>query len=163
LFFEYLRFPGQYFDEETRLHYNWHRYYDPSTGRYLTPDPIGLGGGINPYVYVQNDPVNLVDPEGLFWFRQPWQTDFVVGRENSPVVPGDPISRSIEDYVPAGRTFGEMHDSFVGAATNAGFPDWLVNIPSMGLMYQIALRVEMLRSLGIIEQPTPPTQLTPCE
>ncbi|HOD72452.1 MAG: hypothetical protein GXX82_10620 [Syntrophorhabdus sp.] len=60
-----LRFPGQYFDAETNLHYNWNRYYDPRTGRYLTPDPIGLEGGIDPYVYTENDPVNLVDREGL--------------------------------------------------------------------------------------------------
>jgi len=40
------------------------RYYVPQTGRYLTPDPIGLAGGINPYVYVENDPINMVDPDG---------------------------------------------------------------------------------------------------
>ncbi|PLX50003.1 MAG: hypothetical protein C0613_05510 [Desulfobulbaceae bacterium] len=60
-----LRFPGQYYDEETGLHYNWHRYYDPATGRYMTPDPIGLEGGINLYLYSEADPVNKIDPLGL--------------------------------------------------------------------------------------------------
>lgn len=60
-----LRFPGQYYDAETGLHYNYHRDYDPQTGRYLTPDPIGLEGGLNPYIYVYDNPVVYFDPYGL--------------------------------------------------------------------------------------------------
>jgi len=60
------RFPGQYYDEETGLHYNYHRYYDPGSGRYLRADPIGLTGGINLFSYVQNNPVNLIDALGLY-------------------------------------------------------------------------------------------------
>ena len=61
-----LRFPGQYYDAETGLHYNWNRYYNPATGRYISPDPIGLYGGLNLYAYVGNNPVNWSDPEGLW-------------------------------------------------------------------------------------------------
>jgi RHS repeat-associated protein len=58
------RFPGQYYEEETGIHYNYFRYYDPSVGRYITPDPIGLEGGINPLSYASNNPVIWMDPLG---------------------------------------------------------------------------------------------------
>jgi RHS repeat-associated protein len=67
-----VRFPGQWYDANTGLHYNYFRDYDPMTGRYLETDPIGLDGGINPYVYVGGNPVNAGDPTGEFW-------NFVVG------------------------------------------------------------------------------------
>jgi RHS repeat-associated protein len=60
------RFPGQYYDPETGLHYNYFRYYNPQTGRYITPDPIGLEGGINLFAYVANNPITNIDPEGLW-------------------------------------------------------------------------------------------------
>jgi RHS repeat-associated protein len=59
-----LRFPGQYADPETGLHYNNQRYYDPVSGAYLSPDPLGLSPAPNPHAYVDNPHV-LIDPLGL--------------------------------------------------------------------------------------------------
>ncbi|MEM7171867.1 MAG: RHS repeat-associated core domain-containing protein [Pseudomonadota bacterium] len=59
-----IRFPGQYADAETGLSYNYFRDYDPSLGRYVTSDPIGLRGGNNTYGYVGGNPLNRFDPDG---------------------------------------------------------------------------------------------------
>ena len=60
-----LRYPGQYYDKESGLNYNYFRSYDPKTGRYSQSDPIGLDGGWNKFVYAENNPLMFTDPEGL--------------------------------------------------------------------------------------------------
>ncbi|MGD9471419.1 MAG: RHS repeat-associated core domain-containing protein [Novosphingobium sp.] len=60
-----LGYPGQWHDGTSGLYQNWYRDYDPTLGRYMETDPIGLAGGTNLYAYVDGNPVNAVDPRGL--------------------------------------------------------------------------------------------------
>lgn len=77
-----LRFPGQYYDAETGLHYNYFRDYDPQTGRYVESDPIGLRGGLNTFGYAMANPLKLIDPKGL------------MGYPNGPTLrPGKQVAR----------------------------------------------------------------------
>jgi RHS repeat-associated protein len=71
-----LRFPGQYYQAETGLNYNYFRDYDPATGRYIESDPIGLAGGsVSTYAYTDENPVNYSDPTG----NCPWCVAAAVG------------------------------------------------------------------------------------
>ena len=121
-----LRFPGQYFDSETGLHYNWHRFYDPSTGRYISADPIGLNGGMNLYAYVGGDPVNWVDPMGLIYMDR--THDYTKGEKHK----SDPnaitilvIDRGWGDIV-KGVNAGWC--SYIRGNWNGGFVDCIENL-----------------------------------
>jgi len=78
-----LRFPGQYYDAETGLNYNYYRDYNPALGRYPQADPIGLWGGLNLYAYVRNNSANKIDPFGLVDIFYAMEADIVpiIGQE----------------------------------------------------------------------------------
>ena len=80
-----LRFPGQWEDAESGLHYNLNRYYDPDTGQYLSPDPIGMEGGRRTHAYV-HDPLLWIDPTGLAGCRSNWKAWFARKTGTKPPV-----------------------------------------------------------------------------
>ncbi|MFH1157907.1 MAG: RHS repeat-associated core domain-containing protein, partial [Pseudomonadota bacterium] len=84
-----LRLPGQYYDSESGLFYNWNRYYNPAIGRYISSDPIGVWGGLNTFGYVGQNPVMGIDPMGLEVFP-----DDTMG----PLQRGDIWESQVPDY-----------------------------------------------------------------
>lgn len=102
-----IRFQGQYYDDESKLTYNWHRYYDSCTGRYLTLDPLGLECGPNPYSYVAN-PLKSIDPFGLMDCDgppDPGLDDFIRALEARGV---KVLNKNVKIFKPNGDAFGEI-------------------------------------------------------
>ncbi len=116
-----LRFPGQYFDSETNLHYNLFRYYDPSVGRYITGDPIGLLAGLNTYGYVDSNPIIGFDPLGQAKksgvigdkFPRPGNID----QSGRQPMKGNPIS---EKFTPKQKISGKIIEKAIGRLLKKG-------------------------------------------
>ena len=96
--FEYnLRFPGQYFDKETGLHYNYFRYYEPEMGRYISTDPIGLMGGMNTYEYANGNSMMFMDSHGLASCTYSISTGRLI------CMPDNPVNSAIDIPVASGN------------------------------------------------------------
>ena len=114
-----LRFAGQYHDRETGLFYNLNRYYDPAMKRYLTQDPVGLAGGLNPYLYVEGNPIKKIDPLGLSSLGNDPTGDRspepeIQKKDNSPLIP----KTKQEEQIDILRNGGEIRVSSVDEARN---------------------------------------------
>ncbi|MDZ3825670.1 RHS repeat-associated core domain-containing protein [Pseudomonas monsensis] len=141
-----LRFQGQYFDAESGLHYNRHRYYDPRLGRYLTPDPVKLAGGLNQYQYVPNptgwvDPLGLSDCPGAKNCRTPSNLDAPLSNAGVDTKePATPAPKQENQYLFRGddrepweifetgfEPWGDSKDLFLHALDNKIPPSWYIS------------------------------------
>jgi RHS repeat-associated protein len=131
-----IRFPGQWHDQESGLHYNWHRYYATDIGRYLQADPIGLAGGMNPYGYALNNPLSYTDLEGLsVWddIVDGYWTAFYVS--NPTLWAGDQVSSYLVSLLPAwvregryvGTGYGEEAVEYWACKYNNEQGEWYTN------------------------------------
>ncbi|MBK8252577.1 MAG: hypothetical protein IPK82_07905 [Polyangiaceae bacterium] len=109
------RFIGQYEDEETGLHYNFHRYYDPDIGQYISPDPLRLREGENFYAYCHGDPITTVDPYGLGPHGCECEIDIGSGEDKTTWVPHSENSHSPQNpetgqFISKHKKDGELVD-----------------------------------------------------
>ena len=129
-----LRFPGQAYDKESGLYYNYHRDYDPQTGRYIQSDPIGLRGGMNTFAYVGSNPLMSVDPLGLMCISGAGFTTCFV--ENGPTfrVPTPPAFPQSLNPANANYHAYDVERSLNGASEKC-YMDGVTNSPTPGDTY----------------------------
>jgi RHS repeat-associated protein len=109
-----LRYPGQYFDQESNLHYNYHRSYHPGGGRYTQADPIGLDGGWNRFGYVEQNPLSFTDQFGLQSNSRPNRPGWPDWLQPTPPNPNCATPECVAGLLPAtcdNRTSDEMDES----------------------------------------------------
>lgn len=94
------RYTGQVWDAETGLHYYKERYYSTALGRFLSPDPIDIDGGLHLYAYAANDPINAVDPSGLAAVPYFPYSSGLNYRTGSGTIPPVPIVPTLPSYSP---------------------------------------------------------------
>jgi RHS repeat-associated protein len=133
-----LRFPGQYFQLETGLAYNWHRHYDPVTGRYIQPDPLRFVDGPSVYAYAGSSPYMRTDPIGLSWQYTPFGPVWIPdGNGTPPMCMAKPVTMTVSCNVypvqvgavcPA-RVFGTGTGSDPTQAFNNAQADANKNVP----------------------------------
>jgi RHS repeat-associated protein len=115
-----VRMPGQQFDAESNLHYNRFRYYDPQVGRYISPDPIGLEGGLNQFLFGLNA-INWIDPLGLSCNKGSHKNSVYVLKKNGKIVyigitSRDPKARKSEHARGTAKTKPKDFDEMVVVA-----------------------------------------------
>ena len=121
-----LRFPGQWFQSESGLHQNWMRDYDPTLGRYLQADPLGIEPGPALFTYALNAPTINVDPDG----RNPYAWAFKIYTEGMKIAVkkllGKRIKRAIRDNAVA--CWGTRRDHFMSMNCPADCPKRVIGI-----------------------------------
>jgi RHS repeat-associated protein len=139
-----LRYPGQYYDDFGGMSYNYNRDYEAGTGRYAESDPIGLGGGISTYGYVEGNPLVGIDPNGLrdvnvyIWYAEGSSVGHVMVTEaaSKNVI----LSQFPANGMPVGQNVTKSFAETMAAEGRAPSAVWSVNVPDDRAFDQAAAR-----------------------